>query len=58
MNATMQPYYSLEDSLNSLFFNSGNISGIKIVATQYSGSTQKQEVIIRDPTACVNCKFS
>ncbi|CAB4025533.1 Hypothetical predicted protein [Paramuricea clavata] len=30
-----------------------SISGIKMVTTQYSGSTQKQEVIIRDPTACV-----
>ena len=30
-----------------------SISGIKMVSTQYSGNTQKQEVIIRDPTACV-----
>ncbi len=29
------------------------ISGIKMVSTQYSGNTQKQEVIIRDPTVCV-----
>ena len=28
-----------------------SMSGIKMVATQYSGNTQKQEVIIRDPTA-------
>jgi hypothetical protein len=33
-----------------------SISGIKMVTTQYSGSTQKQEVMIRDPTAC--CKGS
>ena len=50
-------YYSLKDSLNSLFFNSDSISGIRMVARQYSGITQKHEAIIRDPTVCVNCKF-
>lgn len=28
-----------------------SISGVKMVATQYSSSTDKQEVVIRDPTA-------